>query len=679
MNWTIGVDVGGTFTDFCVIAEGSGEVRLWKRPSTPDNPAVAILQGLDELAEAHGIPLADVTRLAHGTTVATNALIQRKGRPVALVTTRGFRDLVEIGRQTRPHVYDLQRDFPAPLVPRHRRLEVTERMTAAGTVHKPVDLQEVDAAIAAIAGMSIESVAVCFLFAFLDGRHERQVADRIRRALPGLQVSLSSEVQPEFREFERFNTTIINAYLQPVVAEYLQWLETEMHRRLPRASVGINQSSGGLMSLSRAKAFPVRTALSGPAAGVVGALHIAVAVGRRNAITIDVGGTSADIAVIRNGRFEVSSGRDVDGFPVRLPMVDIQTIGAGGGSIAAFERDGLLKMGPGSAGARPGPACYGLGGSQPTLSDANLVLGRLSPSLLGGAMTLDPALARASIEPIAATLGKSVEETAQGMVAISVANMVRAIRVMSVERGHDPRDYVLVPFGGAGPLHARDIARALSIAEIIVPRAPGIVCAQGLVLADLVEEFTGGMRTTITDAAPRRIMEAIVGLSGRARAWAGQEGIPADGMVHEWTLDMRYVGQNFELPIPLRDAAMPPLEQMRTMFFRAHETSYGYFNPDDPLEIVNFRLAARGRLKFTEPPAPGRASNRNPESIGERPVWFAPDAPSVARLYQREALLPGHEIAGPAVVEQLDATTLVYPGDRARVDDALNLLLEVTV
>ena len=682
MIWTIGVDVGGTFTDFCAIAEETGDVRLWKRPSTPENPAVAILDGLQELAVAHDIPLADVRRLSHGTTVATNTLIQRKGRAVALITTRGFRDLVEIGRQTRPHVYDLQRDQPDPLVPRDRRLEVSERIDASGAVHKALDLRDVDAAIAAIAGMQVEAVAVCFLFAFLNAAHERAVADRLRQALPGIHVSLSSAVQPEFREYERFNTTILNAYLQPVVAEYFQVLEESLLRLLPKAAVGINQSSGGLMTVTRAKAFPVRTALSGPAAGVMGALHVALAAGRPNAITIDVGGTSADVAVIHNGRVEVSNGRDVDGFPVRLPMIDIQTIGAGGGSIAWFERDGMLKMGPNSAGARPGPACYGHGGTQPTLSDANLVLGRLSPTLISGAMKLDVDLARRAIEPIARVIGKSIESTARGMVAISVANMVRAIRVMSVERGHDPRDYVLVPFGGAGPLHAHDIAEALSIKEIIVPRAPGIVCAQGLVIADLKEDFVIGMRAPMGDTVPQSTLDAVRELGGRAIAWAAYESITAESVVCELSFDMRYVGQNFELSVPvasgavLRPEALPAANEIKTAFFKAHELAYGFHDPSAVVEVMQVRITARSPLFRAADESLPALAGAKPLPCDERRVYFDLDQATITPVYRREQLPLAAELDGPAIIEQMDTTIPLFPRERLRVHASGNLIIK---
>ncbi len=684
MGWTVGVDVGGTFTDFCAVDDSSGAVRLWKRPSTPENPAAAIVSGLQELSAAHGIPLEQVTRFAHGTTVATNALIQRRGRPVAMVTTRGFRDLVEIGRQIRPHLYDLQLDNPEPLVPRSGRLEVTERIDASGAVIRPLNLTELDEAIGAIRGMDVEAVAVCFLFAFLNPVHERRAADTIRAALPSVHVSTSSEVQPEFREYERFTTTIINAYLQPVLASYMASLKQELATLLPRASIGINQSSGGLMTIERARAFPVRTALSGPAAGVVGALHVIASTERRNAITIDVGGTSADVAVIREGAVSVSYGRDVDGFPIRLPMVDIHTIGAGGGSIAWFDKDGLLKMGPQSAGAHPGPACYGHGGTAATLSDANLVLGRLSPALLDGGMKLDAALARQAIEAIAKPMGKSVEQTAQGMVAISVANMVRAIRALSVERGHDPRDLALMPFGGAGPLHAHEIAVAMSMREIVIPRSPGIVCAQGLVIAEIKEDFTRGARQTIGMAVPASLHDAVTELKARGEAWAASEGLDTSSLHYTLSYDMRYVGQNFELSVAIHSGPrlnlgqLPDAARMKRLFFDAHDVAYSYHDPSAPVELLTVRLTVKApTARGADVPA-GRSGDV-PKPVGQRPVYFDGDRPSVTPVYRRDDMPVGFQLVGPAVIDQIDTTIPLFPGDRLKVHGSGNLIVEVSV
>jgi N-methylhydantoinase A len=678
LGWTIGVDVGGTFTDFYALSEASGEVWLHKRPSTPDDPGRAIVEGVEAFASAPGRAGADVRRLAHGTTVGTNALIQRQGGKVALITTRGFRDLLEIGRQIRPHMYDLYADFPPPLVPRARRFEVTERIVADGSVHRPLDDAELAAAIEAVRASGAQACAICCLFGYLNPAHERAIAAALQTALPDLHLSLSSEVQPEFREYERFSTTALNAYLQPVMVRYLSRLEAVFAERLPNAGVGINQSSGGLMSLARACRLPVRTALSGPAAGAIGAVEIAAAAGCPDVITLDMGGTSADVALIRDGRAAIGFDRQVADFPIRLPMVDIHTVGAGGGSIAWFEKDGLLKVGPTSAGAAPGPACYGLGGSAPTVTDANLVLGRLAPKgLLGGRMALDLAAARATLTPIAERLGFTLERTAHGVLGIVAANMVRAIRTISVERGHDPRRFTLMPFGGAGPLHAHAVAEALGMRQILVPAAPGIVCAQGLVVSDLKEDFVAGRRLPVSRLSEGEIGAQINVLQARAEAWFEHEQLPPPARRLELSLDLRYVGQNFELAVPFALDAVPAAAGLRQRFLAAHEAAYGYCNPHDPVEIVNFRLTARGRLHRAPAPEPVARTTAAPAPIEAREVCFDPDAAVPTPVYERASLAPGQRLAGPAVIEQLDATTLIFPGARATVDAARNLLIEL--
>ena len=679
MPWIVGVDVGGTFTDLYAYNDEARAYHVFKLASTPDQPHRAIIEGFRAICEEAGIAISDVRRLEHGTTVATNALIQRRGATVALVTTRGFRDLLEIQRQVRPHMYSFQRDYPTPLVPRERRFEVTERVTAGGAVLRPLDESDVDAVADRIAQSGATACAVCFLFAFLTPDHEKRVRERLAARLPELFVSLSSEVQPEFREYERLSTTVLNAYLQPVVTRYLDGLEGDLRTIAPAAALGINSSRGGLMSAERARRFPIRTALSGPAAGVMGAIHVARLAGRGNLITLDMGGTSADVCLIRDYQAGTAFSRTVADFPVRLPMVDIDTIGAGGGSIAWFERDGGLKVGPMSAGASPGPACYGKGGEQPTVSDANLVLGRLSSGgLIGGRMALDPGAARRALQPVADRLGFAVERAAHGVLSIVVSNMVRSLRSVSVERGHDPRQFSLFAFGGAGPLHATEVARSLGMREILVPPAPGILCAQGLVVSDLTEDFVRTDRIRIDRENRPQVEHHLADLAAAADRWFAHEDVPAADRLVEITLDMRYVGQNFELPVRLAGSELPSEDELRRRFFQAHETNYGYFNPEDPVEIVNFRLAARGRLKFTEPMVATATASGGATPVGERPVWFAADRPATARLYAREKLLPGHVIEGPAVIEQLDTTTLVFPGDRATVDTTHNLLIEVT-
>jgi len=681
--WHVGVDVGGTFTDFYAHHPESGRIHNLKRPSTPDDPARAILSGLAELATRHGVDTDEVARLAHGTTVGTNALIQRRGGKVVLLTTAGFRDLLEIGRQTRPHMFDLFADFPPPLVAREQRFEVDERITTGGEVVRALDETSIDEAVCRVNAQTPDACAVCLLFSFENPAHERALGDALRAAAPGLPLSLSCEVQPEFREYERFSTTVLNAYLQPVMSTYLKRLESELARRAPRAVLGINQSSGGLMSARRAQEVPVRTALSGPAAGVVGALHVARLGERSDVITLDMGGTSADVALIRGRRADIAYHREVAGFPIRLPMVDIETVGAGGGSIAWFDRDGLLKVGPQSAGAAPGPACYAQGGDEPTVTDANLLLGRLSPrGLLGGEMALDIDLARSAFEPIAARLEFSVERTAHGVLGVVVANMVRAIRTLSVERGHDPRAHALMPFGGAGPLHARDVAASLGIREVLVPGAPGILCAQGLVVSDLTEDFVRSERSRLDGDTAEKVRERVARLLDEAEQWFAHENIPPGKRGIDLSLDMRYAGQNFELSVPLDPGtpasplrAVPDLETLAERFYRVHDATYGYHSREDAVEVVNYRLTVRGRIFDDAPPSATEPGEPAPPPATHREVWFS-DAGSVrSAVYSREQLEPGHRVEGPAVVEQLDATTPIYPEDTARVDTAGNLVI----
>ena len=681
MSWYIGVDVGGTFTDFFAVDVENARFVVHKTPSTPGNPAEAILAGLDALSEREGIPGDAIGRLAHGTTVATNALIQRRGAPIALITTKGFRDLLEIGRQVRPKMYDLKADAPPPLVPRQHRFEVAERMDAKGQPLTVLDDADIDAAIDQVEAAGAEACAVCLLFAFLNPEHEQRIGARLKERLPNIAISLSSAVQPEFREFERFSTTTLNAYLQPIVGRYMRHLGGELAKRAPRARLGINQSSGGLMSVERAAEFPVRTALSGPAAGAVGAAHVARTAGLPDVITLDMGGTSADVALIKGYEADVGYGREVAGFPVRLPVIDIHTIGAGGGSIAWFEKDGLLKVGPQSAGAVPGPACYGKGGTEPTVSDANLVLGRLSGSLIGGAMALDLEASRTAIRPAAERLGLSVEKTAEGIIGIVTANMVRAIRTVSVERGHDPRRFALMPFGGAGALHAGDVARALDMKQIVVPPSPGILCAQGLVVSDLKEDFVGTQRLPF-DAANRDGLDAVIApLVKDAQIWFEDESVPKDRRRLRLAIDLRYVGQNFELTVPVAETAgeapvLPDEDVVRRRFFEVHEQTYGHFTETDPIEAVNFRLTAFGVADSVPSQQVPEGGDPEPQEVGRRTVWFD-GTDHEARVFARETLRPGHRFEGPAIVDQLDATTVIHPGDRVRVDDALNLIVEV--
>lgn len=678
MSWLIGVDVGGTFTDFFAYSESDGNACLYKRASTPDNPAEAIVLGLGELCQEFGIDPASVTRLCHGTTVATNALIQRKGGKVAMITTAGFRDLLEIGRQTRPRMFDLQADYPPPLVPRARRFEIEERVLADGSIETPVTRASIDAVVRQVIDSGAEACAVGLLFAFMSPEHEQAIEHALQDAAPGMPISLSSKVHPEFREYERFSTTVLNAYLQPVMQRYLEHLERELSGVMPQAPLGIYQSSGGLMSIERSRNFPVRTALSGPAAGVLGAVQSGFESGKNNVITLDMGGTSADVCLIQDYQYDLSADREVADFPVRLPSVDVHTVGAGGGSIAWFERDGLLKVGPQSAGADPGPACYGRGGTRPSVTDANLLLGRLSPGgLLGGRMALDVDASRRAIRPVAERLGFSVEQAALGMLGIVTANMVRALRTISVERGRDPREYALMPFGGAGPLHAAAVAKELGIGEIVVPAAPGILCAQGLIVSDLKEGFVLSKRIPVSVSNIPEIEGLLKELNAQAERWLEDEGVVASANRRfDASLDMRYQGQNFELRVMLAGGELTESE-LRRLFFETHERHYGFYSADDPVEVVNLRVTGSAKLAAIERLSPAKTDGAMPEPIEHRLVFFDDGKPRETPVYLRSTLRVGDRLSGPLIVEQLDTTTVVYPGDRLQVDAAMNLLIEV--
>ena len=594
MTWTVGVDVGGSFTDFFAVNERDGRTAVHKVLSTPQNPALAINQGLREMCDDHGIAPQAISRFSHGTTVGTNALIQRKGARVAVVTTNGFRDLLEIGRQTRPSIFSLQLDHPAPLVPRRLRFELDERIGPGGEVIKPPTDASIIETVGRVRESGVDACAICLLFSFAADAHERRIAAALKEGIQGLYLSLSSDIYPEIREFERFSTTVLNAYLQPVFDEYLTTLEADLRAIIPSAAIGINQSNGGLTSIGTGRDYPVRTILSGPAAGVLGSIHVARESSHRNVITLDMGGTSADVGLIRECEADLSTSRDVAGFPVRLPMIDIHTVGAGGGSVAWIDRDGLLKVGPRSAGSDPGPACYGLGGVEPTVTDANAVLGRLDPAgLLGGKMRIDIKAARKAIHQVAEPIGLSVEATALGIADIVVANMVRAVRRISVERGYDPRDYTLMSFGGAGGLHAVEVARMLGIRRVVVPKAPGILCAMGLVVADMKEDLVRSTRLRVADGYFEELRPVLQEMANDLESWFEAERIPGCDRDSRIALDMRFVGQNHELRVPLPDATVdsaPSGSRLSDMFLAEHQRCYGYANADDHVEIINVRL-----------------------------------------------------------------------------------------
>ena len=566
------------------------------------------------------MPPDQLTFVAHGTTVATNALLEGKGARTGLVTTRGFRDLLEIARQKRPHLYDLQADKPAPLVPRYLRREVGERLAWDGSTVEKLSLDEVRKTLDALKAEDIEALAVCFLYSFVDPAHERLVEAEIRARFPGLFVSLSADVSPEFREYERLSTTVINAYLGPLVSRYLQRFGDEVGRLGIRPAPYVNQSNGGIISVTAAAEQPVRTLLSGPSAGVMGAAWVSAAAGIDSIITFDMGGTSTDVARVENGRPVIGAQRTIAGYPVRIPSLEIETVGAGGGSIAWVDSGGALRVGPQSAGAHPGPACYGRGGTAPTVTDANVVLGRLSATqLLDGRMAVRRELAEQAIARLAAQLGASVVETARGIVSVVQTNMLGAIRIVSVRKGYDPRGYTLVAFGGAGPLHAAALARDLGIERVLVPPAPGILCALGLLVAPLRLDLVRTRVALLDPMTEAELAQGFDDLELQASAWLDRENVPPARRRLARAFDMRYVGQNFELTVTPPAGDSLDAKALRGEFLREHERVYGYAAADEPVQIVALRLTAFGDRELpADAGAPRRDDRRSQGSPHRR-------------------------------------------------------------
>lgn len=653
----IGVDTGGTFTDLVLLEDGG--LRVHKVRSTPDDPARAILQGIRELAGD-----AAVGEVIHGSTVATNAVLERKGARVGLVVTRGFEDVLRIGRQTRAKLYDFQVEAPRAIVEPELIFGVNERLDHTGRVLTPLDEREVEAIALKLREAGVESVAVCLLHCYANGAHEEAVVRVLEHH--GLLVCASHRVLPEYREYERWSTTALNAYVTPIMTRYLTTLERGLHEAAGAATrLHVMQSNGGILSAQQARTLPVRTVLSGPAGGAVGAQAVARASGFERVILFDMGGTSTDVSLV-DGRLGMTSESVVGDFPVRLPMIDIHTVGAGGGSIAYVDRGGSLRVGPRSAGADPGPVCYGKG-EELTVSDANLLLGRLpAEHFLGGRMKLDVARTRGRADVFAAQLGLSVERLAEGILAIANANMERAIRAVSVERGRDPRGFALVAFGGAGGMHACEIAASLEMETVLVPRHAGVLSALGMMLADVRKDYSRTLLRPAEELEAEVLAEHFAPMVEQALADLAQEGFAAEGIEIERVLDVRYRGQAYEISVPLTTNFI-------SAFHEQHATLYGYANRERPTEVVNLRVNAAG---ITRKHSLGRAEARarelpKPLSVTEarfQGAWHA------TPVYAREALLPGCADSGPAIVAGGEATVVIPPGFAFRIDGAENLV-----
>jgi N-methylhydantoinase A/oxoprolinase/acetone carboxylase beta subunit len=678
-GWSVGIDIGGTFTD--VIAIGPRGSVVLKVASTPGNPSDAVAAALSALSEKHGISPRDITRFAHGTTVATNAVIERKGARVGLIATEGFRDILEIGRQMRRQMYDLhlQPETPGWLAPGERRVEVRERIDAHGDVVVPLDEDSIDAALEKLRPLKVEAIAISLLFSFLDPSHEQRVRVRVQEVLPGVDVSISSEVDPAFREYERTVVTAFDAYIKPVVDRYLANLAKGLAASGVPAPLQVMQSRGGLAGVETARQRPVRLFLSGPAAGAIGSAAVGKAEGFEDLITVDVGGTSSDIALVEGGTVHARPETQIAGYAVRVPMLDVTTLGAGGGSIAWIDAGGGLRVGPHSAGSDPGPACYGRGGRLPTVTDASVVLGYLDTSgLAGGAVGLEPALAYSAIEEtIARPLGIDVVTAALGIHRITNGRMADGVRLVSVNRGHDPRRFVLLPLGGAGGLHATAVADELSIARILVPRYPGVLAAAGLLTAPISHEVAGAFHGTFASTELSDVRREIAVLDRRADDLMRQEAV--EGLSRQRTAfaDVGYVGQSHFIEVPLDAGSDDALSRLYTDFEAKHTQLNGH-KTGAPAKIVNLRVVHSALLTESRIDRPA-AQAPEPVRARVRSVRFSGSTgPTEAVIHQRSALKNGDRIVGPAIIGQSDSTTLVPPAWSARVLASGALLMERT-
>jgi len=676
-RFRVGVDIGGTFTDIVFLDE-DGRVLTAKVLSTPDDYNRAILEGLAQVMGQHGLVGAQVRELMHGTTIATNAILEHKGARTALITTKGFRDVLEIRRLRMPVLFDLSWEKPTPLVARADRIEVDERMDHLGTVQRPLDSEQTAAAIERLLADGVEAVAVCLLNAYANGEHEREIARLILARAPDVPVCVSSQVLPEIKEYERTSTTVVNAYIMPVVSRYLGSMRQRLEATGIRAPLRIMQSSGGAMGLEAACEQPIHIIESGPASGVVGAAELARRLGHHSVLTFDMGGTTAKASMVENGSFDrvaslhVGAGINISGalfsgggYPVRVPAIDIAEVGAGGGSQVTIDAGGSLRVGPESAGASPGPVCYGLGGNIPTVTDANVVLGFVNPlSLAGGRVALDRTRAAAAIdEQVARRFGRSVEEVAWGIHLVADALMARALRAVSSERGLDPRGFVLMAFGGNGGVHAATLARLLGISRFLVPPVSGVFSALGLLFAPTEHHLVQTYKRPLAQLDPASLEARFQALEADGTAALTREGFTVGEVCHEREADLRYRGQSTEVTVPAA-ACNLSVQALTEAFAFAHERRYGFASPEETVELVNLRVTARGTRRGTGMPhaldvldAPALAS-----APRQRRVYFGPetgwrDCPVLAR----EAVAPEWQ-AGPLLVDEFDSTTVVPPG-----------------
>ena len=673
----VGVDVGGTFTDIAINFGDGENVKFYKLPSSPKSPENAIVLGLTEIFKSYNILPERIVRMSHGTTVGTNALIEKKSGKVALVTTKGFRDLLELGRQTRPTVYDMHKDHPTPIVDRALRFEINQRTLSDGKTKSKLKEEEIKKLAKKIGKLPIDCVVICYLHSYAFPSDEEKTAKILKTLLPEkVKVLTSSSVYPEFREYERFSTAVLNGALITILSSYLDRLSSKVSEMGIFSDVKICQSSGGLMSSSMAKQFPVRASLSGPAAGVQGAINRSVTAGFKNIITLDVGGTSADVALILDGKPMEVNERLLAGFPIRIPALDVNAVGAGGGSIAWVDKDGLLKVGPQSAGAEPGPACYGKGGKSATVTDANVFLGRLNNrALLEGRMPIKESLARKAIDTLAKQINLSKEETAIGIIKVACSTMVKAIRSISVERGYDPREFVLFVYGGAGALHAIEVAKELGIKQIVIPPSPGILCAEGAMNSFLTNEFVQTVFTKLDEEGISKIRSFREILKLKIQKWFSEEEIQKKSQEENWFIGARYFGQNYELNLPInfRQNDKELIIKLKSAFQKAHESNYGFASDSEPIQIVNILVKGIGKLDRPKLPLEKNGKKNKPENY--RITFFEKNNSFKTPVYKRNQLVRGQTIRGPAIIEQMDSTAIIFPKDIGKIDNWGNLII----
>jgi N-methylhydantoinase A len=684
MAYRLGVDVGGTFTDLFLVGDGNGDgggrYRV-KTPSTPADPSEGVLTGVRRICAEAGIEVADIRNILHGTTVATNAVLESKGARVGLITTQGFQQILHLARSQTPGplagwIIMIKPDPPASLADTR---EAVERMDHSGQTVVQVDHAQVEGVVRDLVESGVETLTIALINSYVNGAHEREIGEIVERLYPGFPVTLSSEVLPEFREYERALTACMNSYVRPKVADYVNRLQEQLTGIGAKAEVNILRSDAGLMTTREAARNPIYGVLSGPSGGVAGALYVATKAGYDDILTFDMGGTSTDVALCQNGQPTIGRETAIGHFRIKVPSVNVHTVGAGGGSIAHVpELTKALRVGPQSAGAEPGPAAYGKGGEEPTVTDANVVLGHLPPQLLGGEMMLDVEAARAAVQKVADAMGLgSVEQAAEGILAIVNENMAGALRLVSVQRGHDPRDFALVAYGGAGPLHANALAKLMGSFPVIVPPAPGLLCAIGDLVADFRDEFAQTYIRLVSEASGDEVADILDMLGGHAKGWLVGEGIAEDAQRIAYSADMRYHRQGYEIPVALEPSEVRSggLGDLEERFNALHEQLYGFRMPGTASEIVNLRAVGYGAVPKPELPTGELGSPDASAAVVEEHEVIFDGERTATKIYDRSKLEPGALISGPAIVTEFDSTTVVLPGYRAEVDANFNILI----